>query len=192
MTPLIRLALLIMVAAASACGVPTDRAPHSLPGGVVHPVLPATSEESVVTGDRAAGDSAGLSVFLVKGSGVIAVRRIGPAGSLETALDLLLAGPVKEELDAGVRTAITPGTRLHSARLDGSTAVVDLTAAFVDVGGEEQILAVAQVVLTATAVAGVEQVRVALDGNDVEIPLFDGTLAQRPLTAADYTPLVAS
>ena len=63
-------------------------------------------------------------------------------------------------------------------------------AAFVEVGGQEQILAVAQVVLTATAVPGVERVRFLLEGEAVEVPRADGTLTSDSLQAADYQGLL--
>ena len=90
---------------------------------------------------------------------------------------------------AGSRTAISPQTTLRSARLDGDTAVVDLSGALVEVGGQEQILAVAQIVLTATAVPGVGQVRFLLEGQAVEIPRADGTLTAETLRATDYQSL---
>jgi spore germination protein GerM len=91
-----------------------------------------------------------------------------------------------------MRTAISPQAELRSAVLDGDTAVVDLSAAFVEVGGQEQILAVAQVVLTATAVPGVGRVRILLEGQAVEIPRADGTLSSESLGAADYERLLTA
>ena len=70
--------------------------------------------------------------------------------------------------------------------MEADTAIVDLTAALVEVGGQEQILAVAQIVLTATSVPGIAQVRLLLEGQAVEMPRADGTLTADTLRAADF------
>jgi len=59
----------------------------------------------------------------------------------------------------------------------------------VAIGGQEQILALAQVVLTATSVAGVADVRFTLEDQPVDIPRGDGTLSSGPLTTRDYASL---
>ncbi|MGH9036256.1 MAG: GerMN domain-containing protein [Acidimicrobiia bacterium] len=183
-----RLALgLLAVVFALACGV-SPGAPEILPGGVVTPAVPPPPEVA------ATGPSASLRparIFLVTGGQLIDVPRSMPAPGLEGTLRLLLEGPTAAEISAGVRSAIAAGTQLRSATLEAGIAVVDLSRAFLDLGGEEQILAVAQLVLTATAVAGVDSVRFALDGEDLEVPRADGTLVGGPLTAGDYAPLRA-
>jgi spore germination protein GerM len=105
---------------------------------------------------------------------------------------LLLQGPTQEEFATGLRSAISPQTTLHAARVNGDTAVVDLSGAFVEVGGQEQILAVAQIVLTAASVPGVTQVRFLLDGEAVGVPRADGTLTSETLRTADYQPLLSN
>jgi len=46
--------------------------------------------------------------------------------------------------------------------------------------------AVAQLVLTATSLQGVDAVRLTIGGDPVEAPLPTGELTSAPLTAADY------
>jgi spore germination protein GerM len=153
---------------------------------VVTPAVPPPPEVA------ATGPSASLRpvrIFLVTGGQLIDVPRSTPAPGLEETLRLLLEGPTAAEISAGVRSAIAAGTELRSATLEAGSAVVDLSRAFLDLGGEEQILAVAQLVLTATAVPGVDRVRFALDGEDLEVPRADGTLVRGPLTAGDYAAL---
>jgi spore germination protein GerM len=166
------------------CGIPYDAEPTVTPGGVVAPAL-APSEPS----GRSAPE-AEVPVFLIEAEDVVAVVRTAPVEELSAVLPLLLAGPRDAEFAAGIRTAISPQTALRSVRLDGDTATIDLSASFVEVGGQEQILAVAQVVLTSAAVPGVAQVRFLLDGQAVEIPRADGTLTSDPVRAADYEGLV--
>lgn len=176
-------ALALLSTMLGACGIPHDREPILMPGGVVAPAL-APSEP---------GPSAPLTevpVFLVETEHLVKVVRRAGLGDLSGVLLRLLAGPKEEEFAAGIRTAISPRTELRTANLDGDTAIVDLTAAFVEVGGQEQILAVAQIVLTTTSVPGVGRVRFLLEGQAVEVPRADGTLTSEALRAPDYEALV--
>lgn len=183
---------LAVVATLTACGIPQDKEPTATPGGVV---MPAVAPSAAAPSDGAADPSsveADLAVFLVRADHLEKVVRSARRDDLARALGVLLAGPTEAELGAGIRTAISPQTELRSARRDGDTALVDLSAAFVEVGGQEQILAVAQVVLTATSVPGVRRVRFLLEGQAVEIPRADGTLTSESLGAADYEGLMAA
>jgi len=178
-----------MAAAVAACGIPEDSRPTVLPGGVVNPALAAGDRQPTAasTSDQT---ETGSQIFLVQAEQLVSVRRATPRRDLTGVLTLLLQGPTQAEFAAGTRTAISPQTVLRSARLGGDSAVVDLSGALVEVGGEEQILAVAQIVLTATAVPGVGQVRLLLEGQAVEVPRADGTLTSETLRAADYAGLL--
>ena len=181
----------LVVALLTACGIPQDQEPTTTPGGVVMPaVAPSNAAPPDGPADPSPAEPA-LAVFLVRADQLEEVVRGAPGGDLTRTLGVLLAGPTEAELMSGLRTAISPETELRSARREGDTAVVDLSAAFVEVGGQEQILAVAQVVLTATTVPGVSRVRFLLEGEAVEIPRADGTLSSESLGAADYEGLLA-
>lgn len=168
------------VLSAAACGISTQGSPEALPGGVVTPAPIAAG------GERPASRAPGARVFLVRDRCVVAVERTLAEPGLEATLRRLLEGPIEVEVAAGLRSAIPPLTGLRSVGQEGSTAMIDLTGAFVEVGGQEQILAVAQLVLTATSVPGVERARFALEGHGVEVPSAEGTLVPGPLSAADY------
>lgn len=178
------IAFAVAFTVASACGIPSDGEPTVLPGGIVMPAVAPSEPAGLPPAE------VDVSVFLVQAEQVVKVVRPARTGDLQNALDLLLAGPRETELAAGLRTAISPQTSLRSARLDGDTAIVDLGAALVEVGGQEQILAVAQIVLTATAVPGVRQVRFLLEGQAVEVPRADGTLTSEGLRPEDYRGLL--
>jgi hypothetical protein len=168
----------------TACGIPSDAEPTVLPGGIVMPAVAPTEPAGPPSAQ------VDVPVFLVQAEQLVKAVRPARSSDLRNTLDLLLAGPREAELAAGLRTAISPQTTVRSARLEGDTAVVDLNAALVEVGGQEQILAVAQIVLTATAVPGVRQVRVLLEGQAVEVPRADGTLSSEALRPEDYQTLV--
>lgn len=179
------LALVMTITGLAGCGIPADEHPETLPGGVVSPAVP-----SPVTSEQPVTQARTVAIYFVSGGRATPVERTTAEPDVTVVVALLLAGPTSAEVAAGFRTAVAPGTRLRSASVQGGTVSLDLTNAFVEVGGQEQILAVAQLVLTATVVPGVERVSIALDGQVVEVPRADGTLAAGPLSAEDYRGLL--
>jgi hypothetical protein len=177
-------ASLLLLVGAIACGIPLGGDPEPLPGGVVAPALSAPSEPAGTTDPVGGG-----TIFLVRDSHVEAVTRTLPSITLSAVVGALLKGANQREVAAGLRSAITEATTLRSADVAGSIAVLDLSAELVEIGGEEQILAVAQLVLTATTVPGVDRVSFLLEGRPVEVPTPGGTLSGEPLSAADYAPM---
>lgn len=180
-------AALVVTVGLAGCGIPVDNQPQTMPGGVVSAALPSRE----TTPEAQTAPALDVSVFLVRDGRVVPVTREGTTPGVAAAVESLLRGPTTDEVAGGVRSAIAPGTRVLAATVstDG-TATLDLTTTFVEVGGQEQILAVAQLVLTATAVPGVTRVSIALDGQIVEVPRADGTLAAGPSAAADYAALL--
>jgi spore germination protein GerM len=175
------MALVIAASLAAGCGIPADRHPEAVPGGVVRPALgPTTTTPTPATL---------ATLFFVQAEQLVPVVRSATRPGLQAVLEVLLTGPTEAELAAGLRTAVSPQSNIRSVGTDGSTAVIDLTTTFVEVGGEEQILALAQIVLTATAIPGITNVRFELEGQPVEVPRAEGTLSSGPLTASDYASL---
>jgi spore germination protein GerM len=76
------------------------------------------------------------------------------------------------------------------AQLSDGTATIDIDGPDEAPSGGASRLAVAQIVLTATSVPGVDAVRLTLSGEPVEAPLPSGQLTSAPLTAADYAALL--
>lgn len=173
---------------AAGCGVPSDGSPRLLAEADVPFNLLAPST-TVVTSTTVPLPEP-VTVFLVGAERLAAVgRQVSRPASVREALEALLTGPAEAEAAQGLRSAVNVQTRLLSVEVQEGIALVDLTGAFATVSGQEQILAVAQLVFTATAVEGVLGVRFALDGQPVEVPRSDGTLAQRPVGRADYAAL---
>ena len=176
----------VMIATA-ACGVPTDSGPRALakndvPFGLL---VPSTTPPTL---PGATQPTEGVTVFLVSSNRLIAVgREVVPPATLFKSLNALLAGPSAQESAAGFRSAINDGTRLLSLRVQQGVATIDVSGTFVGVSGQEQILAIAQIVFTATADPSVTSVLFALDDRPVEVPRGDGTLTAAGLTRADFT-----
>jgi spore germination protein GerM len=103
----------------------------------------------------------------------------------------LFEGTTEPEERASLRSAVPPGTRLIDLAVDGNTVRIDLNPAFASVGGEEETLAVAQIVLTATGTLGVDRVLFQLEGVPTAVPVAGGALSTAPVGADDYAPLVS-
>lgn len=170
----------------TACSVPDQQAPVAISGAD----LP--SPPSTVVGSPA-GPGIRIAVFFVNSDNVlVAVPRSDPTGDLGVAIGDLLAGPTRHEVSAGVSSALPGGTRiLNSAVTGGGTAELNFGSALTSVTGHEELLAFAQIVATATSAPGVLRVQISVEGQPVNAPLPGGTLAQHPVTRADYATILA-
>lgn len=172
-------ALLIGVALALAsCGVDPQAEPEDVEIAPV-PSSPATPTET----------NAGPTVVLwfMSGDRLEPVRRAAAGTGPATALDLLAEGPTPQEAADGLSTALFTPQPL--AVVDGqqtdSTLTVAVSPAFVNVSGDNQLPAVAQVVWTATEFPGVEQVRFTTEDGPLEVPTDEG-LTDDPVDRDDY------
>lgn len=181
---LLRAALLSLVAVA--CGVPTDSDPRAIPDdrvpfGLLDPEAPSTT-----AGGTATSTTARVTVFLVDGDRLTPVPRDVPAPATpEKALRALLGGTAPEETARNLRTALDAAAGT-SATGTGGLARVELGTALPSAAGREQVLAVAQIVYTLTALPGVDAVVFTLSGRPVELPAGDGTLTSGALRRSDY------
>lgn len=184
------LAALAFCLLVSGCGVPTGGAPRTIaasdvPFGLAEP-RPTTSVEPSA---EPMLDPA--RVFLVAPDERLVglARQLDSVGARDRLADLLAdlaAGPTRAERDDQLSTALPPDVRLGVGRLDGGTATIDIGVATQAPSGVASRRAVAQIVLTATSVPGVDAVRLTFAGAPVEAPLPSGELTSAPLTAADY------
>ena len=191
-----RAAALLGLLGTAACGVPTGGAPDPItasevPHGLAAPLPSATAAPTAPAG---LGEP---SLYLVAEDGALVPRgRPTAEGALIERLAGLLAelatGPTAAELGDRLSTALRPATSLQVAAVSGGTVTVDLGGSADAPSGRQSKTAVAQIVLTATSLPGVEQVLVTRAGEPVEAPLPSGELTSRPLTARDYVPLTTA
>lgn len=178
-----RFALVALAVTLAGCGVPVESEPE---------LLDVEISQSQDDETPAPGALAGVSVFLVRDDMLVQVTRELPSPpSVTSILESLLEGVTEQERQSNLRTAIPPGTETIRVSEDGSLLLIDLSGEFAAVGGEEEILAVAQVALTAFSIEGVEQVQFLLDGVPTDVPVASGALSVDPVEADDYLSLVA-
>jgi hypothetical protein len=178
------------VLVAVGCGVTEDRGARLTPAEEVpFGLLEPTATTTPASGDEAGGDT---NVCLaLDGSLLVVGRARGGETPLASLRDLVLAGPTEGEADLGLRTAMGDDT-IEDVSASGGLANVDLTAAFTELPGDQQLLALAQITCTLTAQPGVSRVEFELDGARIEVPIQGGSLVERPVTRADYRRFIAN
>lgn len=181
-----RLAAMAMLASMLlvACGVPVDEEAEEL---MIELGQPPQIEEPQPE------DLAAVSVYLVRDDVLVPVTRDLPLPTtLEGTLESLLSGVSQPEERANLRTSIPPGTTLLGLEVSEGLASLDLSSDFASVGGEEEILAVAQIVLTVTSADGVSHVEFQLEGVPTDVPVAGGGLSVDPVSADQYDELIGS
>ena len=113
-------------------------------------------------------------------------RKLPPASTLSRLLDALGRGPNRNEVDAGLRSALPDESRFPDVSVSRGTATVDLGRRFTALSGEDQVIALAQLVYTLTAQPGIGLVRFTLQGEPTEVPRANGSLTSGPVSRDDY------
>ena len=194
-----RLAALVLavVAVVAGCGVPTDDGPRALPAGEVPAELLGT-DAVTTTSSVPLGQTARVRIFLVGGAGdterlVSVERTVQAPATVERMLAQLTLGPNREELSAGLRSALLPGTVINSVVIEANIAIIDLAEGRgISASGPDKILALAQMVYSATELREVGGVRFTVDGTRAETPTGTGVLTTGPVgraAYAEYAPL---
>lgn len=166
----------------TACGVPLDSTPETIAVD-----LGDTPELDLPVGD----DLEPVTFFLIDQGGLVSVTHELPTPfGVESVAGFLVDGIDPAEKGSGLRTSIPTGTRVLAVERDDGVVRVNLSRDFAAVGGEEELLAVAQVVLTLTKLEGVSAVAFELEGVATDVPLPNGALSHEPVGAADYRSLI--
>ena len=185
--------LVILAAlAVTACGVSAESQPRALPPEATGALVSPTPVETDSTATRIMA-----LWFVADGSLAQVDRQTDSAVSPQDKIVALEAGPTQAELDAGMRTAVTsvvPDVPLVITA-DAAGVVVDsgsrwiavvLSEEFASLPSDEQLFVLGQVVTALTGGTSEAVMFVDSDGTRVGVPLPDGRLVNRPVTAIDY------
>ncbi len=160
----------------------TPPSPQAIPGASSAPAAPrapeapASSQTQAVPQAPASSTRTGLLYFVkIEEDGLIASREVkrgipSTDSPLTDSLGALLAGPNEGEIRAGLVSLIPRGTKILGVRLQGSTAVINLSEAFMynQYGKEGYQAQLKQLVYTATAFPNVQDVQVLIEGQKKE------------------------
>jgi hypothetical protein len=184
------LAIGVLIIACCSCSIAPEGTPREIP---VRDRRDLSSNF-----DQAAGAATGTGrIYLLSPEVIGQPRKLQSVArnSGDTPLEAmrsLFDGPNDDELQAQLRSAIPPGTRLLDAIQDGSNLVVNVSSELQQLTGEALVDGVAQIVLTASAITGVSSVTIAVDGVPQQWPSASGALQSEPLTRYDFPNLVVS
>ena len=181
--------LAVALVAVGGCGIESDSSPRDV----------AANERSLTANAGSEGDEAGGTSRIY----LVAPAEAGDPSLLRSTtrdvesgatplITSLLAGPNVEELAARLVTNIPQETELLSTRSSGDVLFVDLSPEITELSGGLLVLAVAQIVFTATEIDGVRAVRLRVDGLDQRWPKGDGETIDGALTVYAVPGLVQS
>jgi len=182
------LALALANTVLAGCGVTAETTPRPItpPRGFLQTTTPPTPEP---TGNGPVTEQ----LFLVKDSALIPVtRHVDHQPTTDDLLADLLAGPDDSEQAEGLSSALQGGDVVSNIHVSDRRAVVELSTTIENAARNDEVLAYAQLVCTLTARADITGVTFTHNGQPIGVPRADGSLTQGPLTAADYTTLLAT
>lgn len=183
-------AAVALVLALTGCGVPTGGTPRTIPAEDVPYGLASPSPTPSPTAPPEAKADTSRVHWLAAGDMLVPrVREVSGSTRRERLaylLEQLAAGPSRTERGDQLSTALPPEVRLTVTGFQDGTATIDLETLAQAPSGVAGRRAVAQIVLTATSVPGVQAVLLELAGEPIEAPLPAGELTAAPLTAQDY------
>ena len=181
------LALALSSLMTAGCAISGEDSAHRIPGVSVPGGLLPDAPTSVAGGT---GPTANVTLYFENDDGLVAVdRAVRPPVTLERVLGILALGPSAAERGAGLQSPLSTAQPLRTRSVRDGTATVDVRGDLADLGGQDQILAAAQLVYTVTAFPDVSAVRLLVDGQPASVPTADGSLDQSLLRRSDYVAL---
>lgn len=196
---LVSLLGLVGLVGLAACGVPASSGPQGidsrdLPDALREPLRTTVAPTTVAP--PTTEPPTAVIVYFIKGTGLQSWPDTVDTPSLDRVLALLERGPTGVQARGGARSALAVTSPINRVSVSGDTATIDLDPSFGTIPASDQILALGQIVLTATApklVGGpIRRVRLTVDGRRVNVPRADGTLTTGLLSAKDYEVLTGT
>lgn len=169
----------VAMALVTGCGIRPDAAPRDIP--IEDRSLPA----SPISAAGASGGDA--RIYLLTPTEPRQVRSVTRStGTRDDLLAALVAGPTDGELSLPLSSALPAELEVLSTRSVGSVLYVDLSSAIAELSGSGLTLAVAQIVFTATDIAGVDALQLTVDGQRFPWPRPDGATTTGLLRPYDF------
>jgi hypothetical protein len=195
------LVALVVLVGGTGCSAPgsspaAEIDPSEVPYGLLDP-QPVPDPLAAANGSDVPDARPSTPVYLLGPDGAslqpapAAVDAGPPAQVAAQALEHLETGPTDSERAQGLGSALGAAVGLSLAGLRDGTARVEVELTAGDIAADQVPLALGQVVLTLTAVQGVDRVQIVSDGAPVEMALPGGQLTTAPVSAEHYLVLVA-
>jgi len=181
-----RALLVLMAMLVASCGVPRESSARLVPEGRIPEAL--RTEDTGVSTPTVREEP--VDLWFIRDDHLAKVRHpVAAPPTPEAVIEELLAGPTDAERSTSLRSAIPDPAALDSVTVSGGVATVRLTPTFADIPAADQLLAIAQLVLTLTDLRGVGRVGFAIDDTTRPVPLPDGSSSIRTVSRDDYAEL---
>jgi hypothetical protein len=147
------------------------------------PAQPSTPPAPVSTPPVKPVETRDRSIYLIQESNMMLVKvNRNLNATLTDSINSLLAGPTPDEIMRDIESFVPEGSRLISARVEGSTAVLDFNQEFrYNPRGREGCAAqIKQIVWTATEFPNVKDVQFQIEGQKVDF-LSEGVVIRNPI-----------
>ena len=191
-------ALLAVLLLASGCGLPRSSTPILVPKeDVPYGLLDDPTASSSPAPSPGVALTTGAIYLADPQQRLVPVDVQVPQGPLvplvQALLNRLAVGPSDRERARGLVTDLGPGSTIVLRTVINGTASIELQSPNQDPSPPKLPVAVAQIVLTAVGVVGVDRVVFVRDGTVVPVPgPVSGNLTPDPLVAGSYSDLLAT
>lgn len=177
--------VLLLAGALTSCGVPLDDstrrvAPEQVPYNLLDP-NPLPQPQPSRTGDPSL-------VYVVKGDRLRAVPVLVPADAPPLDVLALVEVAVGRVVDA--RSVLQTGDVVSASLDDQGLLTADVDPGLLQLPASEQVLAIAQIVLTMIEQPAVVGVAFTSSGQPVAVARTDGSIIEGPVTRVDLADLV--
>jgi spore germination protein GerM len=187
----------LVLSVVTACGAPgSTRTSEIDPTDVPYRLLEQPADPArAATGSDVPGELVSTPVYLLARDGVLlepVAAQVAPGTPEELAREALARlqdGPTELERSEGLGSALGASVGLTLVGVRDGTARVEVELTAGELAADQLPLALGQVVLTLTAVGGIDRVQLVSDGEAVEMALPGGKLTTDPVGAADYESL---
>ncbi len=169
------------------CGVPAESSPRQIPQSAIPDALKPSDTVAVAT---SASPVERVDLWFVREGQLVSVRHSVPAPTDPTSVvDELLSGPTDSERSSSLRSAIPDAGAVEGVSVRAGKATVKLSTAFSEIPAADQLLAVAQLVLTLTDLRGIGLVEFTVGDAAVLVPLPHGDTSTGSVSRDDYLEL---
>jgi spore germination protein GerM len=179
----------ITIPLAASCGIPTESSPQAInPSNVPFHLLDPTVPTTTTTQPLAVGVPEEIYLANPTQQLVAVAREVPPPATLTEILGALMDGPTNAESSMGLQSFLSGSASDVTVSFAGGIATVDFLTNPIQEVGPDQILAVAQVVYTATQQPTVTGVVFQISGQPIEVPDSSDVLVPGPVNRATYAP----
>lgn len=172
------------------CSVNSDNSARVADDDQVPFLLLDREAPPIVSTTEPPGGGEPVTLCFVREGRLVPIEQELDAGVTPEAVVAALASPPTGQ-EAPARTALSDPLVVRDIAVVAGIARVDLARSIAELGGQDQLLAVGQIVCTLTARPGVGQVGFTLEGSPIEVPRGDGSLVPHPVSRDDYASLFA-